>query len=235
MNNEGIFSLDKLIFGAALIVQIGIIDVRTQELAGAFDQPSQGIVQNHLEPASVLQALQDVQKLGQILEAEELTHSTEVASRSPEGRGDVPPPQGKEETPKEALDEVLEGAEALAETVAEIKDGPRQSPEANLELMEAMKSELAALQKVQGGERNAWKAQKADQINLLAEIYGDSPEGKKHLKEFSGVVQAIEKEMGDRHDTQLRHHEERWEQKLQQYAEQPQIVPTDLGRDDRYP
>lgn len=237
MNDGGIFILKSLILGAALILQTEIIDVRTQELAGAFDQPSQGIVQNHLEPAPALQALQGFQKLaGQILETERPTHTEEVAkSPSPESWGDVPPPQGEEDPAKKALDQVLEGAEKLAEKVAEPEDKPRQSPEANLELQKARTSELEMLEKAQEDERKAWTAQKAGQITLLNETYGDSPEGKKYLKEFSGLAQEIEKEMGDRHDTQLRQHEERWEQKFQQYAEQPLIVPTDPGRDDRYP
>src|ERR1017187_4845456 len=225
MNDRGIFSFKNLILGAALILQIEKIDIQTLELAGAFDQPSQEIVQEHFEPPPALHALQGRQKLAE-----------EVATNpSPESRDDAPQPQGNEEPPKEALHDILDAVDEFAEKLTETeKDRRSEEPQAILELLQARQADLDALLESQKRDDAEKHAENAEFRKELAERHVGSPDQEKYLQKFDDVVEPEQKDRDGKYAAEVRGLDEQWQQKFKEFDKQPLAIPTvpDRDRDD---
>jgi hypothetical protein len=154
-----------------------------------------------------------------------------VARNAPPDRPDEarqPPGEG---SPLKKLNEVLEGAEGVIEKLTKSEE---QDPRETAELLAARQEELKALLAVQETERTGQAEQMAGARKQLETRYADSPlEQERHLSSFDKAAEAAQAAQADRHDSQLRKFEERWQQKFQQKEEQPQIMPVDPGRNHR--
>jgi hypothetical protein len=153
-----------------------------------------------------------------------------------EGRDEAQQPQGNEEQQKEldTLDDQMGDLEDVVDRATGTEeDRRRESSEMTLELLQAREADLAAMLDRQKQERAAHKAMMAEQEKYLKAEYAGSPEADRHLANLHEVARETEREMGERHNAERQQLEERWPQKFQQFQEQPLIMPTDPGRDDR--
>jgi len=241
MSDDGVFTLANFKFAIVLSTMLLNAYVQGEFIAAkAIEQASQGAVEYQADRAPALLTVEDARNLAvQIAEAETLTHSVEAVNTRPaEILDDAPLSQGQQKLAEQALDDALDAPQEFAKMLAEAKDGPDQDPEVVRELQEAMRSERETLDQAHEEKREAWTEQKARQVDRLDEMYGDSPEGVKFQEEFSKVAQAIEKRIDDEYGADVKNHEDKWNQKFQDYADNPRIVPLpivppDLDRDGR--
>jgi hypothetical protein len=232
MSDDWIASVRTLAFGALLAATVHNAEVKTIVLEGG-NFP--GHSQERIHSGNALQALQGAADLAQEQAGPALADQAWV-NPPQEGPDEAQQPQGNEEQQKEldTLDDQLEDLEDVVERATETEeDRRRESSEMTLELLQAREEDLAALLDRKKQERAGQQAMLAEQEEHLKAEYAGSPEADRHLANLHEVARATEREMGERHDAERQQLEERWQQKFQQFQEQPLIMPTDPGRDDR--
>jgi hypothetical protein len=232
MSDDWILYVQGLSFGAVLALIVQSYEVNTVVLENA-DLPghSQDWVQNN----NALRTLQSAADLARE-QARSAPEKSVLVNAPPGGADEAQRLQGNEKRPTERdtvedkIEELAKIVEGATETEEERR---RQSSEATQELLEARTAELAALLDKQKEERVSQTVQLDEQRSQLEKKYADSPKQEQHLKAFEEVAATADKEMKDRHNAQLKQFEDRWQQKFEQFQEQPLIMPIDRDRDDR--
>lgn len=228
MSDDWIFPIKMLLIASKLLT----FEIQTQELAAGV-HPLEQSPQHFIH----LRAVQDFQYLaGMVREGESPARSEEVVKGSLHGiRDDGQQPQGFDDPPlKKIVDSIDDAIKMVTRTKEDKEEERRESPERIAEQLAARQAELQALMDRQEQERIKQAKDIAGYEKNLKQRYSASPtELEQHRASLKEAAAEVDKKQSDRHASELQQFNERWEEKFQQFEEQPMIWPTDPSRDDR--